>query len=88
MLELLSYVAHVERENIRQRQAEGIAAAHRRGVRFGRPRKERPGAYRKIVNLYGAGQLSRKEAACLLDVSVSTFDRWRKEDLLAGLTER
>lgn len=88
VLELLSYVAHVERENIRQRQAEGIAAAHRRGVRFGRPRKERPGAYREIVNLYGAGQLSRKEAACLLDVSVSTFDRWRKEDLLAGLTER
>ena len=88
VLELLSYVAHVERENIRQRQAEGIAAAHRRGVRFGRPRKERPGAYGEIVNLYGAGQLSRKEAACLLDVSVSTFDRWRKEDLLAGLTER
>ena len=40
VLQILSYVAQTERENTRQRQAEGIAAARMRGVRFGRPRKE------------------------------------------------
>ena len=43
VLQLLSYVAQVERENIKQRQAEGIAAARARGVRFGRPKKNREG---------------------------------------------
>lgn len=43
VLQLLSYVAQVERENIKQRQAEGIASAKARGVRFGRPKIERPG---------------------------------------------
>ena len=42
VLQLLSYVAQVERENIKQRQAEGIASAKARGVRFGRPKIERP----------------------------------------------
>lgn len=42
VLQLLSYVAQIERENIRQRQAEGIATAKARGVSFGRPRKKRP----------------------------------------------
>ena len=42
VLQILSYVAQTERENIRQRQREGIAAAKQRGVRFGRPRKEIP----------------------------------------------
>ncbi len=41
VLQLLSYVAQMERENIKQRQAEGIAAAQARGVRFGRPKKKR-----------------------------------------------
>lgn len=45
VLQLLSYVAQVERESILQRQAEGIACAKARGVRFGRPRKKRPAAY-------------------------------------------
>lgn len=79
MLQLLSYVAQVERENIRQRQAEGIAAAKARGVRFGRPRKARPACFDEVCARYRAGRLSRAEAACVLDVSVSTFDRWRKE---------
>ena len=43
VLQLLSYVAQLERENIRQRQAEGIAAARARGVRFGRPAIEHLG---------------------------------------------
>lgn len=80
MLQLLSYVAQVERENIRQRQAEGIAAAHARGVRFGRPRKSRPPMYADVRSKYLAKSITRKAAAVALQVSVSTFDRWIKED--------
>lgn len=60
VLQLLSYVAQVERENIRQRQAEGIASAKARGVKFGRPRKQKPGIYEKTAKLYLEGSL-RKE---------------------------
>lgn len=80
MLQLLSYVAQVERENIRQRQAEGIAAARARGVRFGRPAIELPGAYCHVKEAYLAGLITRKEAAQRLNVGVSTFDRWLKRD--------
>ena len=48
VLQILSYVAQTERENIRQRQKEGIAAAKLRGVRFGRPRKEIPEMFWKL----------------------------------------
>ena len=48
VLQILCYVAHTERSNIRQRQAEGIAAARLRGVRFGRPRKAIPDAFWKL----------------------------------------
>lgn len=78
VLQLLSYVAEVERENIRQRQAEGIAAARARGVRFGRPRKERPEEYPAVLEAYRVGQVTRREAAERLGVSVSTFDRWSR----------
>ncbi len=80
VLQLLSYVAQVERENIRQRQAEGIAAARARGVRFGRPRKKRPAQYEDTKESYVSGKLTRREAALRLEVSISTFDRWLKED--------
>lgn len=79
VLQLLSYVAHVERENIRQRQAEGIAAAQARGVRFGRPRKERPEHYEQVVEQFARGELTRRAAAECLGVCVGTFDRWRRE---------
>nr|WP_172136794.1 recombinase family protein [Adlercreutzia sp. ZJ473] len=81
VLQLLSYVAQVERDNIRQRQAEGIAAAHARGVRFGRPRLERPEPYGDVLEGYLAGLLTRKEASAALGVSTATFDRWKREDL-------
>ena len=80
VLQLLSYVAQVERENIRQRQAEGIAAAKARGVRFGRPKKKRPAVYATTKDSYLGGHLTRAEAAARLKVSVSTFVRWLKED--------
>jgi len=76
VLQLLSYVAHIERDNIRQRQAEGIAAAQARGVRFGRPRIERPEAFETVRGLYLAGALTCTEAAGACGVSQSTFRRW------------
>lgn len=80
VLQLLSYVAQVERENIRQRQAEGIASAKARGVKFGRPRKQKPGINEKTAKLYLEGSLTRAEAAKRLKISASTFDRWIRED--------
>lgn len=84
VLQLLSYVAQVEREGIRQRQAEGIAAARRRGASLGRPRKRRPGTFPAVNGAFDAGHITRAEAAARLKVSVSTFDRWRREDASAG----
>ena len=55
VLQLLSYVAQVERENIHRRQAEGIAAARARGVRFGRPRKPCPPQFERVRDIYEAG---------------------------------
>lgn len=80
VLQLLSYVAQTERENIKRRQAEGIAAAQARGVRFGRPRKMKPNAFVDTRLSYEAGDITRSEAASRLDVSESTFRRWLKQD--------
>lgn len=83
VLQLLSYVAQVEREQIRARQAEGIAIARAKGVHLGRPRKKRPRTYMKTRDLYLDGQLTRKEASARLGVSVNTFVRWLKADGVA-----
>lgn len=80
VLQLLSYVAQVERENIKQRQAEGIASARARGVKFGRPRIERPPCYPQISSQYQSGLITRKQAANRLGICISTFDRWTKAD--------
>ena len=86
VLQLLSYVAQVERESIKQRQAEGIASAKARGVRFGRPKIERPGIYLKTKRAYESGAITRKEAADRLKISITTFDTWMKEDRKALLS--
>ena len=80
VLQLLSYVAQVERENIKQRQAEGIASAHARGVKFGRPTKEKPPNYEEVKAEYVNGRITRKVAAKQLNVCISTFARWVKEE--------
>lgn len=87
VLQLLSYVAQMERDNIKQRQAEGIASAKARGVRFGRPKIERPGIYEKTKHAYEKGSITRREAADRLKVSVTTFDTWMKEDRKALLEQ-
>lgn len=80
VLQLLSYVAQVEREGIRQRQAEGIACAKARGVRFGRPPKEKPAGWERVRGEYLAGSVTRKVAAERLGVSPTTFGRWVREE--------
>ncbi len=79
VLQLLSYVAQTEREFIRRRQAEGIAAAKQRGVRFGRKPAERPENFKSVVKDWKAGRLSAREAAHRLQISHTTFLRWAKE---------
>lgn len=78
VLQLLSYVAQTEREFIRQRQAEGIAAAKARGVRFGSLPKEKPDNYSEVYNLWLSEQISAREAGRRLNVSHATFLKWAK----------
>lgn len=80
VLQLLSYVAQTEREFIRQRQAEGIAAAKARGVRFGRPAMERPAGYEDIKIRWQRKELSARAAAKQLRITHGTFLRWVRED--------
>ncbi len=76
VLQLLSYVAQTEREFIRQRQAEGIAAAKARGVHFGRTAAPLPKGFTEICERWRAGELSARKAGRLLGVSHSTFLKW------------
>ena len=76
VLQLLSYVAQTEREFIRQRQAEGIAAAKARGVQFGRKPKEKPMNYEAVKALWEEGKLSAREAAKQLGITHRTFLQW------------
>ena len=79
VLQLLSYVAQTEREFIRQRQVEGIAAAKRNGVKFGRKPMERPNGLESLKKQWLHGELSARAAAKQLGVTHSTFLRWVKE---------
>ena len=78
VLQLLSYVAQTEREFIRQRQAEGIAAAKARGVAFGRRPIEKPDGFAQCAAEWKRGCLSAREAARQMSVSHKTFLRWVK----------
>lgn len=80
VLQLLSYVAQTEREFIRQRQAEGIAAAKQRGVKFGRRPMERPAAYPHIRQLWQRNEISAREAARQLGINHRTFLLWANEE--------
>lgn len=79
VLQLLSYVAQTERENIRQRQAEGIAAALARGVRFGPGRMKMPQDFGRFAELWQEGAISSRQAAEELGISYQTFLRRAKE---------
>ncbi len=90
VLQVLSFVAQNERENIRQRQAEGIAAAKARGVTFGRPRIEEPEDFGDIFEAWKQKRISPEEAARRSGMSLSAFyvrtRRIKKES--AGMTEK
>lgn len=81
VLQLLSYVAQTERENIKQRQAEGIAAAKARGVRFGRPKLAVPDEFFSLKDQWARGEISSRMAARKLNISQDTFLRWSREKL-------
>ena len=70
VLQLLSYVAQLEREHIRERQRQGIDAALARGVRFGRPPHPRPEGYSEVAQLVREGEISQRGGAAQLEVSV------------------
>ena len=76
VLQLLSYVAQIERDFIHQRQAEGIAAAKAKGIRFGRPTKDKPDNYEKVFNEWRQGKISAREAGRRLQVDYKTFLKW------------
>jgi len=73
VLQLLSFVAENERSNIHQRQAEGIAAAKKRGVRFGRPKKPVPDNFYGQCELWYSGKCSLTQAAKACNMPISTF---------------
>lgn len=79
VLQILSYVAQTERESIKQRQAEGIAAAKAKGVRFGRKALELPDNFEEVCAEYRAGALTVRSAAQKLDMSTTTFYRKYEE---------
>ena len=79
VLQVLSFVAENERINIRQRQAEGIAAAKKRGVRFGRPNVQPPEDFPAIVAEWEAGRLGFRDALERTGLAEATFYRRLRE---------
>lgn len=79
VLQLLSYVAQTEREFIRKRQAEGIAAALDRGVKFGRKPMPRPVEFSDIRDQWQRGMISAREAGRRLGITHKTFLQWAEE---------
>jgi DNA invertase Pin-like site-specific DNA recombinase len=73
VLQILSFVAHSERDSIRKRQAEGIAAARARGVRFGRPKKKPPESFAALVKRWERGKLSFTQVLELTGLKQATF---------------
>ena len=73
VLQLLSYVAQNERENIRQRQAEGIAAAKARGVKFGRPPKPLPDSFYRLHKEWRDKKITLQQAANACGMPMGTF---------------
>lgn len=79
VLQILSFVAQNERENIKKRQAEGIAAAKAKGVKFGRPEKEVPNEFGKLVKAWEQKKLPLTDVLKQCDMSEATFYRRLRE---------
>ena len=76
VLQVMSYVAQTERENIKQRQAEGIRIAKEKGVIFGRTRSKMPDNFKEIFLLYKEKEISKRQGAKLCNTNHNTFSRW------------
>ncbi|QEK18876.1 Putative transposon Tn552 DNA-invertase bin3 [[Clostridium] hylemonae DSM 15053] len=77
VLQILSYVAQIERENIRQRQAEGMRGKVK-GVSFGRPAKEIPEEFPHVFELWRQGKISMRRAAKIMGTNHTTVSKWIK----------
>lgn len=80
VLQILSYCAHLEREKIHQRQADGIAAAKDRGVKFGRRKKELPPDFEELYVAWRRGELSPAELEKRCGMALSVIYRKLKAD--------
>jgi len=88
VLQILSFVAQSERENIRKRQEQGIAAAKKRGVRFGRPSVAPPEDFGRIVEAWEKKQISFDEARRQCGMSEATFYRRLREHRIQSGTKK
>lgn len=79
VLQILSFVAQSERENIKKRQAEGIAAAKAKGVRFGRPEKNVPDNFGSLIKQWELKKLPLPEVLKQCNMSEATFYRRLRE---------
>ena len=79
VLQILSFVAENERENIRKRQEQGIAAAKKRGIRFGRPKTHIPDNFGEIVHKWESGQIKFGDAIQECNMSQATLYRRLRE---------
>lgn len=79
VLQVLSFVAQNERENIRKRQEQGIRAAMQKGVKFGRPVKQPPEDFLLLVKEWKKGSMKAEEVAQICDMSIATFYRRLRE---------
>lgn len=79
VLQILSFVAQNERENIKKRQEQGIAAAKSKGVKFGRPKTPIPEDFSEIVKQWNIGFISTETALKMCGMSKTTFYRRRCE---------
>ena len=79
VLQILSFVAQNERENIKKRQAEGIAAAKAKGVKFGRPEKKVPANFEKLIAEWEKRSLPLSEILQQCNMSEATFYRRLRE---------
>jgi len=79
VLQILSFVAHSERDSIKKRQAEGIAAAKARGVRFGRPAKKPPDNFNALVKQWERGKLKTIELMAQTGLTETTLYRRLRE---------
>lgn len=79
VLQVLSFAAHNERDNIRKRQAEGIAAAKARGVHMGRPVIDAPPDFEQIVKSWEKKEITMEEAIKKCGMSETTFYRRKRE---------